>query len=68
MKARPPINGPLARLCCGKRHFGPVCPDGFVMCCLCFRRVPQEELNVTADGKKEDVCQECAQREKRCVK
>ncbi len=47
------------RLCCGQRHWGAVCPDGLVMCCLCFERVTQDKLNVN-DGKKEDVCLECA--------
>jgi hypothetical protein len=51
------------RLCCGQRHFGPVCPDGMVMCCLCFERVPQAKLNVAANGQKEDVCNECAKKE-----
>jgi hypothetical protein len=51
------------RLCCGQRHFGPVCPDGMVMCCLCFERVSQDKLNVASNGQKEDVCNECAERE-----
>lgn len=50
------------RLCCGQRHFGPVCPDGLVMCCLCFQRFPIEQLNQTPDGP-EDVCRDCAQAE-----
>jgi hypothetical protein len=29
------------------------------MCCLCFRRVPVEELHVTEDGVPEDVCKTC---------
>lgn len=51
------------RLCCGQRHFGPVCPDGLVMCCLCFERVSQNKLNVAPDGRKEDVCKQCAEQE-----
>jgi hypothetical protein len=51
------------RLCCGQRHFGPVCPDGLVMCCLCFKRVNQDNLNITSEGK-ENVCRKCAQKEK----
>ena len=51
------------RLCCGQRHFGPVCPDGMVMCCLCFKRVSQDELNIASNGQKEDVCKECAKLE-----
>ena len=52
------------RLCCGQRHFGSVCPDGMVMCCLCFERVSQDKLNVASNGKKEDVCNECAESER----
>ena len=49
------------RLCCGQRHFGVICPDGKVMCCLCFRSVSQDKLNVI-DGVKENVCKECAEK------
>lgn len=35
---------PPVRLCCGQRHFGPVCPDGKVMCCLCFQRFDRKDL------------------------
>lgn len=52
------------RLCCGQRHNGPVCPDGQVMCCICFGRFRQEDLNVLDNGKKEDVCKTCANKEK----
>lgn len=51
------------RLCCGQRHFGAVCPDGKVMCCLCFDTVPQNQLKVLGNGKKEDVCLKCAEKE-----
>lgn len=54
---------PPVRLCCGERHFGPVCPDGKVMCCLCFERKSIEDLNTTPDGKVEDVCKICAANE-----
>jgi hypothetical protein len=48
------------RLCCGLQHHGPVCPDGKVMCCICFERVGQDELAVDPeDGKKWDVCRRC---------
>ena len=55
--------GAPVRLCCGQRHFGPVCPDGMVMCCLCFERVSKDKLNVAADGRKENVCKKCADEE-----
>ena len=29
-------------------------------CCLCFRTLTPEECHVRADGKREDVCEECA--------
>lgn len=50
-------------LCCLTPHLGRVCPDKRVMCCLCFERVPVEELNVPdpADGIPEDVCRHCAE-------
>jgi hypothetical protein len=58
-----PIEAPV-RLCCGQRHHGPVCPDGKVMCCLCFERVDQEALNRNSEGKLGDVCKDCAEEEK----
>lgn len=54
---------PPVRLCCGKRHFGPMCPDGMVMCCLCFGRFAVDQLNVV-DGQREDVCKQCSEEEK----
>lgn len=65
---RPPTPGgfqPPVRLCCGQRHLGPVCPDGWVMCCICFERKQPADLNATANGQKEDVCKTCAEEEKR---
>lgn len=50
---------PPVRLCCGTRHAGVVCPDGKVMCCLCFKRVEQDELATYDDGFRMDVCQSC---------
>jgi hypothetical protein len=47
------------RLCCGRRHEGAQCPDGLVMCCLCFERVPAEFL-ARQDGELVDICQSCA--------
>ena len=52
-------NAPV-RVCCGQRHFGALCPDGKVMCCLCFERFPVSELSETVDGDKQDVCVRCA--------
>lgn len=51
---------PPARLCCGQKHWGVVCPDGLVMCQLCFERVPISKLHLTENGQPEDVCSECA--------
>jgi hypothetical protein len=62
------------RNCCGKQHHGPVCPDGLVMCCLCFKRVSQDKLAVLEAGDGlgiesaptyEDVCRACRRREDR---
>jgi hypothetical protein len=48
------------RLCCGQPHYGPQCPDGLVMCCVCFGRFPVDELTVDpSDGKPWDVCRGC---------
>lgn len=55
---------PPVRLCCGQRHFGPVCPDGKVMCCLCFNRVAQDKLRLLPNGQLEDVCIECHENER----
>lgn len=51
------------RLCCGKRHYGAVCPDGKVQCCLCFARFEIADLNLMEDGTAEDVCRACAEKE-----
>lgn len=51
------------RLCCGKQHLSVECPDGKVLCCICFERVEQSELNVLPDGKKENCCKRCVANE-----
>lgn len=56
------------RLCCGQEHSGVVCPDGKVMCCLCFLRFEIAELNVGDDGRKEDVCRKCAEEETKFIR
>ena len=56
------VNAPV-RLCCGKRHHGVQCPDGKVMCCICFQRFEVSELSLTPEGKPVDVCKDCAQQE-----
>ena len=39
---------------------------GFCLyCCLCFKSLTPDECNVTADGKKEDVCKPCAEKERK---
>ena len=58
-----PLSTPPVRLCCLQRHYGPVCPDGKVMCCLCFGRFEVSELSVTVDGDRQDVCVPCAEAE-----
>jgi hypothetical protein len=61
------VDDMLVRLCCGQRHRGPVCPDGLVMCCVCFARVPVDGLAVLDSGPGprvyEDVCVACKRRE-----
>lgn len=47
------------RICCGQDHAGAVCPDGLVMCCICFSRFPVSDLFVDQDGDRWDVCAGC---------
>lgn len=51
---------PPMRLCCGERHYGAQCPDGNVMCCICFFRVPVEGLSNDEDGNPQNVCKRCS--------
>lgn len=60
------------RVCCGQRHHGPVCPDGLVMCCACFKRVPKDRLALLEEGDGldpssapiyVDMCRTCKRRE-----
>lgn len=53
------VSEPPVRICCGQRHFGAQCPDGLVMCCLCFERVPVDRLVRDATGAPVDVCLRC---------
>lgn len=56
------------RLCCGQQHWGPVCPDGKVMCCMCYERFDREDLAVDPkDGKKWDICKACQESEDRAI-
>lgn len=50
---------PPVRPCCGERHFGALCPDGSVMCCLCFNKYPLSAMSEEG-GVKTDVCPNCA--------
>lgn len=53
------VNGtPPVQLCCGERHWGVVCPDGKVMCVICFNRFDPHDL--FGD---EDICIWCADKE-----
>jgi len=59
-KADPQLDAFIpVRLCCGQRHWGAVCPDGKVMCCVCFERVSQDALCILPNGEKENVCKAC---------
>jgi hypothetical protein len=53
------MDEPPVRLCCGQRHAGPVCPDGRVLCCICFTVVPQDQLYADEEGQKWDECRDC---------
>jgi hypothetical protein len=60
----PDLTSPPVRLCCGQPHWGAQCPDGKVMCCLCFGRFSIDELAVDPDdGKHWDICLDCERRE-----
>lgn len=50
------------RLCCLQRHWGAVCPDGKVMCQLCYRRYDIKDLTED-DGVPIDVCRRCSAQE-----
>jgi hypothetical protein len=52
----------MKRICCGEEHMGVQCPDGLVMCCLCFERFPVSELHEIRGGRG-DVCKGCAEKE-----
>lgn len=54
------MNKPPVRLCCGQRHWGVICPDGKVMCQLCFDRFEMDDLNRDENGIPEDICKVCA--------
>lgn len=56
--AEPPV-----RVCCFQRHYGVQCPDGKVMCCLCFSRFDVDQLSEEND-QKIDVCLSCADQER----
>ena len=47
----------------GKKMSEHVC----LYCCLCFKTLTPDECNVTADGKKEDVCKPCAEKERKVL-
>lgn len=58
-EALDPLTCAPVRLCCGQAHWGVVCPDGRVMCTICFGRYEQDELHVDATGTTWDVCASC---------
>lgn len=55
------------RLCCGQAHLGVQCPDGKVMCCMCFERFDLADLNTTPTGQKEDCCKRCGDEERTAI-
>lgn len=62
MKSSAALPEPPVRLCCGQRHDDALCPDGLVMCCICFHRFPVSGLH-EVEGGHEDVCLGCAEQE-----
>lgn len=61
------VVSPPIRVCCGQPHFGSVCPDGRVMCQLCFSRFPLDDLAVD-DGDTIDVCAPCYEQEQEAIR
>ncbi len=55
------LTTPPVRLCCGERHTGVVCPNGTVMCCVCFKSF------LPTASTRYDVCPECVERGEVCV-
>ena len=54
------MNEPPTRLCCGQKHYGPICPDGKIMCCICFGKFDISQLSLDKEsGFPCDVCKEC---------
>lgn len=43
------------------------CPEGRVMCVLCFKCFALEDLHVLSTGKPEDVCKACAAEEEALI-
>lgn len=66
MPESPAASAPV-RLCCGQRHFGALCPDGTVMCCLCFGKFSPVNLSKKRDGQLTDVCVYCAEMERKAA-
>jgi hypothetical protein len=58
---------PPTRVCCGQPHWTVECPDGRVMCALCFDRVTKDELMKDMDGDLWDMCQRCGLIENLCA-
>ena len=56
------------RLCCMQRHWEAQCPDGKVMCCLCFERFDLDQLALDEDGSVTDICQACSDYEQAQLK
>lgn len=57
--AGPGLDVTPVRLCCGMSHWTATCPDGLVMCCICFGRFEKHELHVDSTGTTWDVCAAC---------
>lgn len=55
------MNQPIipTRLCCGQKHLGDVCPDGTIMCGICFGKFTAEQWDNECG-----CCKECAIKEK----
>ena len=55
------LSDPPVRLCCGQAHWGVVCPDDTVMCCICWARVPVDCVWRDSNGNGWDMCEKCGE-------
>jgi hypothetical protein len=55
------VREPPVKLCCGQRHWTIRCPDGLVMCELCYDRFQEADLQPVEDDPtaRWNICKPC---------